>query len=263
MDLPDALYHPDGDAFAPTALTIGPWDAGLQHGGPPSALLARALATHDGAPELRLRRVTVELLRPIPLVPVQVAVTALRQGREAWWLTARLTEADTDRLLAVAHGLRVRHVPVALPPAHTPPRPAPAAPETLSRRTFDFFPTEVAFHRAIDVRIAAGTWPRGPVTAWLRPTVPLLPDEAWQPAARVLCVCDALNGVSPALGLGRHVFPNADLSVHLRRDPVGPWTALQARSTPDEGGSGLAHAVLYDAVGELGLAVEDLVVRER
>ena len=35
MDLPGALYLPTDDGYVATELTIGPWDAGLQHAGPP------------------------------------------------------------------------------------------------------------------------------------------------------------------------------------------------------------------------------------
>ncbi len=38
-----AFYLPDGDAFVSTASTRGPWDVQTQHGGPPSALMARAV----------------------------------------------------------------------------------------------------------------------------------------------------------------------------------------------------------------------------
>lgn len=259
--LPAALYVPDGDAFVPTALTIGPWSAELQHGGPPSGLLARALDTWGADSDtFQLLRVTVDLLRPVPLVPMRVRVEPLRLGREAQWLTARLVDLD-DRLVAVGHGLRVRRSAVALPPPHTPPRDPPPPPEGAPCRVFDFFPADIAFHRAVDARIVAGTWPRGPVTAWLRPLMPLVEGEAWLPMARVMTVTDALNGVSPAVSVPGVTFPNAELAVHLRRTPRGPWTALAARSTPEPTGSGLAQAVLYDQDGELGVALETLVVR--
>ena len=213
MTLPDALYLPDGALFVPTALTIGPWSAQLQHGGPPSGLLARALATHgEDADAFDLLRLTVDLLRPIPLVPMRVRVDVLRAGREAHWLTGTLEDRD-GRTLAVGHGLRVRRVDLDLPPPHTPPREPPAPPESVPASTFDFFPADVAFHRAVDARIVAGTWPRGPVTGWLRPVVPLVAGEAWLPMARVMTVTDALNGVAPAVSAPGVTFPNAELAV--------------------------------------------------
>ena len=41
MELPAALYEPTEDGYLAIALTIGPWDPGLQHAGPPAALLLR------------------------------------------------------------------------------------------------------------------------------------------------------------------------------------------------------------------------------
>ena len=39
-DLPDAVFHRDGERFLPTELARGPWDPNAQHGGPCAALLA-------------------------------------------------------------------------------------------------------------------------------------------------------------------------------------------------------------------------------
>jgi hypothetical protein len=260
-DLPEALFHPQGDAFVPTALCIGPWDPQLLHGGPPSGLLARAVATFgDDADEFDVVRITVDMLRPVPRVPLRVRVEPLRLGREAQWLTASLLGRD-DRVLSVAHALRVRRVELDLPDAHTPPRPSPAAPSTVAPFTFPFFPTDIAFHRAIELRLVEGAWPRGPVAAWIRLRVPLVHGQPTPSIARVLTVCDAVNGVSPALVVGQFSFPNADLSVHLRRPLRGEWVGFRARSTPDPAGAGLAQASLYDADGEVGRCLESLVIR--
>ena len=260
-DLPEAFFVPDEDRFVPTALTIGPWDPRLQHGGPPSSLIARAVDQFgDDAADFEVLRLTVDLVRPVPLVPLRVRVDPLRMGREAQWLTATLFGPD-DRTLAVGHALRVRRVELDLPDPHTPPRSAPALPDSVASFAFPFFPVDVAYHRAVDVRVVEGSWPIGPVTAWIRQRVPLVLGEAPSPICRVMAVVDAVNGVSPALVLGRFSFPNADLTVHLRRPLVGEWVGLAARSTPDAGGAGLVQAELFDAGGEIGRCLETLVVR--
>jgi hypothetical protein len=42
------FFEPAGiNAFVATAATAGPWSAQSQHGGPPSALAARALERHE------------------------------------------------------------------------------------------------------------------------------------------------------------------------------------------------------------------------
>jgi hypothetical protein len=46
--LPQALFVVDGARFVPTVLCRGPWSADAQHGGPPAALLARAVERFAG-----------------------------------------------------------------------------------------------------------------------------------------------------------------------------------------------------------------------
>ncbi|MGK5522497.1 hypothetical protein ACSNN9_24510 [Micromonospora sp. URMC 107] len=58
----EAFYEPAG-RFGSTPATAGPWDPAAQHAGPPSALLARALAGHDPVDDADARRRT-PLSRP-------------------------------------------------------------------------------------------------------------------------------------------------------------------------------------------------------
>jgi hypothetical protein len=45
--LPEAFHHrPGPDRFVSTHATAGPWSPKWQHGGPPSALLGRAMEQH-------------------------------------------------------------------------------------------------------------------------------------------------------------------------------------------------------------------------
>lgn len=253
------LYHRDGDAFVPTELTIGPWDPGLQHGGPPSALLTRALEAFGEDERYGLTRVSVDLLRPVPLVPVRTRVQPIRQGGRAWWLQAELLD-ENDRLLARATGLRLRREGQPAP-RHIQPDPPPPGPETVGSFEFPFFPVPVAFHKAVDVRIVEGTWPTGPIVAWLRLLEPVVEGEPASPWQRTMALCDAINGVSPATGgTPGWSFINADLTVVARRPPVGEWLAIAARSIPDDDGVGLVQGALYDLDGEIGHVAESLVI---
>src|SRR5512144_1091653 len=47
--------------------TASPWGPHAQHGGPPTALLARAIQRLDGGAERVMGRLTVELLGPVPV----------------------------------------------------------------------------------------------------------------------------------------------------------------------------------------------------
>jgi hypothetical protein len=60
----EAIFLSDAGRFVPTPLVRGPWTPTAQHGGPPAALLARAVACHDGGgDDMLVVRLTVELLR--------------------------------------------------------------------------------------------------------------------------------------------------------------------------------------------------------
>ena len=260
--MPQGFYRREGDAFVPTTNTIGPWDPGFQHGGPPAALLAGAAERFgDDAEAFVVARVTVELLRPLALVPLEVSVEPLRLGRQAQWLTAELR--SRDKLCARATVVRIGRAELALPERHTTPEPAPPGPAGLPEFVFPFFQTDEGYHRAVDIRIAEGTWAEGPLTAWMRPRVPLVEGEPSSPLERAMIVVDATNGLAPALSTGAFAFINPDLTVHLRRALRGEWLAIAGRSIPEPTGTGLVQGQLFDEGGEVGRCLQSLVVRPR
>ncbi len=263
MDLPSAFYVRDGSRFVATALTRGPWDDRLQHGGPPSALLAGAMAGFGEHAEQRLLvRVTVDLLRPVPIGPVEVSVEPTRVGRRVDWLRATLRAGD--RVVAQATGVRIALADVELPPPHCPAFSAPPPPESAQPLVFPFFGRGVGYHHAVDLRIVEGTWGNaGPVTGWLRTRVPLVEGRPLRPVERVMILADAQNGVCTALDVERYAFINPDLTVYFRRPFEGDWIGLRARSTPETLGVGLAQSELHDHRGEVGRVMQSLAVAAR
>ncbi|MEM6295285.1 MAG: thioesterase family protein [Myxococcota bacterium] len=262
MALPDAFYRPEGADFAATALTRGPW-GDVQHGGPPAALLAGEIATFgDDAHERVLVRVGVELLRPIPIAPVRVEVTALRRGQRVDWL--RATMKCQGKTVATATGVRIAVRPLDVPAPHCPPVPRLPPPSTTSSFTFPFFPEPVGYHRAVEVRIVEGTWDgSGPVGAWARPVVPLVAGRQTRPIEAVMIVADAQNGLCPALPIEDYVFINPDLDVRLRRPFEGPWVGMRSRSVAEPSGLGMTMGALFDAHGEVGSVAQSLTVMAR
>jgi hypothetical protein len=78
LPMTDAFYVPDGDRFAPTAWTRGPWEREAQHAGPPAALVARAIEGLEPAGQLQVARFTFEVLRPIPLTELRIEARVVR-----------------------------------------------------------------------------------------------------------------------------------------------------------------------------------------
>jgi hypothetical protein len=254
-----AFYERDGDAFVPSELTRGPWDPGAQHAGPPSALLGRAVEAEGTL----IGRMTIEVLRPVPLAPLAVTSGVIRPGRNVELLEAALYEAGGgDRppiARATAWRLRTDDGVAALDSG-----PPPPGPEAGGERPF--FPTgqDVGYHTAMDYRFVDGGFIEpGPARVWLRMRQPLVAGEPVSPLARVLVAADSGNGVSAALDYRRHLFINTELSIHLVREPAGEWVLLDAITYVGPHGVGLSESVLYDETGRLGSAAQTLLVRRR
>ena len=97
------FYRPDGPSrFLSTASTAGPWGPESQHGGPPAALLTRAvesLPRPDG--DRVVGRLTMELLGPVPVGPLRVEASVVRPGRTVEMCEA--TAYDVRRDLSLIH----------------------------------------------------------------------------------------------------------------------------------------------------------------
>jgi Thioesterase-like superfamily len=256
----DAFFVRDGARLVATGLTRGPWSNDHQHGGPPAALLAGAIerAGTDAA-EFRLVRVTVEFLRPVPIAALEISTELVRAGQKVQRVGASLSAGGVE--VARALGLRLRRQRLDLAERASGAR--LPLPETLPPHRFTFFRHEIAYHLAIELRIARGTWAKGPVDAWMRPLFPLVRGEPTSPCERVLILADAESGVCPPLEPDRWSFLNPDLTVYFGREPRGEWIGLEIVSEAHADGVGLAQSALSDLEGPFGRAAQSLVVGPR
>src|SRR3954469_8435870 len=99
MDVPGELYLPTDDGFVATALTIGPWDAGLQHAGPPAALLLREAERAGGIAGGQAVRLSYDIFAPVPVGPVRVSASVVRPGRRIELVETVLTAGDERPLM--------------------------------------------------------------------------------------------------------------------------------------------------------------------
>jgi Thioesterase-like superfamily len=256
-----AFFDPDGDGFVATPLTRGPWDKDAQHAGPPAALLARAVE-HELPPGFRLARLSVDILRPVPLGRVVPRVTGARMGRRVGRAQLALEADGVD----VMTGTAVAQA-VADPELELPPPPATSLPPSLdppeAGDTAPFFrvPWDEGYHTAMAWRFVNGgfTLP-GPAQVWLTQRVPLVAGEQPTGVQRTMVVADAGNGVSAWVDFDRFSFANTDLSVHLHRDPVGEWIGMDAKTIVQPTGAGLATTVLHDRLGPVGTGNQSLLI---
>jgi Thioesterase-like superfamily len=263
MSEPGAFFLLEGDdRFVATELGRGPWSPGHQHAGPPSALLARAIERAVGDAPALVARLTVELLSPVPIGPLEVTTATLRAGRAIQRLEATL--ATGGRVLTRASALATRIQAVDLPPVKPEPGDPPPPPESGSPFAFPVFHGRaVGYQTAVDARLVRGGYGENPTTVWIRSRVPLVLGEAPSPLQRVMIAADSGNGIAVVLDPTRYTFVNADLTVYLHRAPVGEWVCLDAVTIPEPTGIGLTRSRLWDLNGPLGWALQSLVVEAR
>ncbi len=255
----DALFRRlRDDLFMPTDLARGPWTRDALHGGPSAALMATAAqsALGDGMFPARL---TVELLRPVPVVPLTVETEVTRPGHKVRLVDVRLRADETVVASATALGIRTAGVDVPeQKEGEQPPPPGDGGEPTPDNGW-------TAFHVAgVDHRIVAGSWAEpGPATDWIRLRVPVVAGEETKPLQRVAAAADFGNGISSLADLESLTFINPDLTISLHRLPVGEWVCLDATSRLGPHGVGFAESALFDEQGRIGRSVQSLLVEAR
>jgi hypothetical protein len=266
-----ALYVPDGELLVPSIATRGPWSTEAQHGGPVSALICRAAEkvdppVADETSPMAVVRLTVELLRPVPLTPLAVRTAIRRPGRRVQLVDVSVFAGEVEVASGTVLRLRVADVPIedaVPPPGHppdgvpSPPLPDDAVPPFADDR-FEWLDTI-----GIDVRFTSGGfYLAGPAAAWFRLRVPVVAGEQPSPAQRVAVAADSGSGVGAALPFGPYSFINPEITVHLARPAVGEWVAVQAGTMLGSTGAGVTTSRLWDSEGVIGQASQALLVQQ-
>src|ERR1700732_3748961 len=110
----DAIYRVEGDRVVTSPNAAGPWDAGMQHGSAPAALVVWAAESIPTPRPMAIARVTVDLMRPVPLAPLTLQTEVLRQGRKIQLCAVRLMADDV--VVVGATVLKIRTEGLELPP---------------------------------------------------------------------------------------------------------------------------------------------------
>jgi hypothetical protein len=256
----EAVFRVDGDRVIVSPHAAGPWDPTMQHGSAPASLVVWAAEAIPTPAPMRIARVTIDLMRPVPLKPLTLETEILREGRKIQLCAVRLR---ADGVLVVAASvLKVRLQREVLPgdiaslPVELPlPEASPEDPAQFSNSPFV---------TGIRLRAARGKFGvPGPGAIWYRVVRPLIEGAAVSQAMRAVVAADFCNGTSAALDFRHWVFLNADLTVSMAREPVGEWILLDAESWIGPDGAGLSTARLADTHGYFGRAVQSLVIEKR
>ncbi|MGB3737557.1 MAG: thioesterase family protein, partial [Ilumatobacter sp.] len=272
----ESVDRPDlapGDWWTATEYARGPWDPLHCHGGPVSAMLARACETvgDDEPGTWQIARLTIELTRPVPVgEPLLLSSDVERGGRKVSVVAASLSDANGVEVAKV-RALRIRRRHFTIPEHPTAPPRLSGEPGTgrLEKVSWAVGDGTIAFHsHGAEHRIVDGSWnDPGPISLWIRLTTVLVAGEPLSGVQRAAAAADFGNGVSSAIDFEDYLFINPDLTVHLARPPVGEWIGMVSHSRYGTDtmstGAGFAESELYDADGRVGRSIQSLFVDPR
>ena len=215
----------------------------------------------ERAGELRVGRLTLDILGAIPVTTVRVRAWVERPGsrisimaaemlapringseravaRVTAWLLARSDTADavTDRYPPLIEGNSI-----AVPHSW---EGAKGYLETVSWRR-----QQVGEGESAEV--------------WLSPLVPLVDSEPTTELQRLTMTVDSANGAGAALDPEKFMFMNTDTVVHLHRLPTGNDFGLRARGSIGPDGVGVTTADIFDRRGFIGTSAQTLLVQRR
>jgi len=256
-NLPEAYYEPLGDEmYRATRATMSPWDRTLQHGGPPTALLASCIEAHQPKNDMRLARITVDFMGPIPVSDLKVSTRVLRPGKRIE-LVESVMHAD-GKDVAVARGWRISFAPDRVKDIGL--EAPPAIPEEQEQAFFEGL-VDWGYGEATEWRFVNGAYNQlGPVDIWARLRIPLIKNERLTGLQRMLVIADSANGLSAELPFDDYMYVPPSINVTILKYPVGDWIFMRAKTIIAADGIGFAEAHLFDQEQIVGTVAQPLLV---
>lgn len=219
-------------------------------------ILARSLEQTGGDPDLVPARLTVDLLRPTAIAPLEVRTTVRREGRRIRLVDAELVQGGTVVSRASAMFLRrdehpagdIWSSPLVMPPL--PPDPGPL-PDDLMMFVWGY-----GGDGSSGGSMSFAEWgdATGPKYAWVRQVRQLVEGEVTSPFVTAAMAADAASATSH-WGTGGLRYINADYTLTLAREPVGEYIGLAAISHTSGDGIACGAVAMFDAQGRIGDAI--------
>jgi hypothetical protein len=251
--VPTCFFVADGKDYVPTRLARGPWGPSIS-GNYVGGMLGRAVQQEVDDADLQPARLTVDLLRPVALQPLQMQSSVMRDGRRLRLVDAIMTQNDV--IVARASGLFLRRSehttvdtvwtsPVDMPEL-------PAEPVMLADDVPMVFHSYGRDPVAGSPGVGIKEWRHhGQKFAWMRETKFLVDDEPLSPFTRAVMAGDVTSSLTN-WGTEGLQFINADYTVTLSRLPEGVYIGLAAVTHYSHAGVATGVATLFDETGPIG-----------
>ncbi|WP_178945211.1 thioesterase family protein [Kocuria sp. TGY1127_2] len=255
----EAYYEDRGDGnFRSSIHAQGAWNEHEQHMAPASGIIAHCLARHEPREDMRIARISFEILGLIPGGDFEIVTSTVRPGKTIELVQAELAAGGRVAIRATAWRLTTSDTS-AIAATEDPSLPLRA--ECARWNGYEEWPG--GFIRSIEAVQAPGHRP-GRGKAWIRPTVPLVDGVDSPDWVRLLGVVDATNGIATRVpaGASSWLFPNVDLQIHMYREPRGEWLGIDNSVTFGADGIGLTSSILHDEQGPFGRSEQILTLRK-
>jgi hypothetical protein len=239
----EASFTPNGDRLVPSAWARSPWSEDMLNGHHVGGLVAWGVQRDSPEPDFQVTRLTVDMVRPVPMRPLRVLTRRVRDGRRLRAVDASVVDGDVEVARGSVLLLRRSEQPDGEPWAPEPwdvPPPEAIEGSTGGAMSFEIRP--------------AGPWNGRQGRVWLRERVPFVAGEPLTPLLRAALMADFVSPLANA-GADGLAFINADVTLYLARDPRGEWIGMESTGHLGGDGVGVGTAWMYDRDGRIGSCV--------
>jgi len=257
----EPLFRVDGANVQTSAFAGGPWDKTMQHGGAASSLVVWAAEQIATRVPMKIARVTVDLLKPVPVASLTYKAEVVREGQKIQLCAISLFADGKECVRASVLKIRVN---AALLPHTAKEKPLDAPLPDECSVPDEMRLSGTPFLTGIDSRPARGNFHTpGPAAVWYRMLRPVVEGFDISPVMRAIIAADFCNGTSAVVDFDSWTFINADLTLSLARYPVGDWILLDSETWAGPDGTAVAFARLADLQGTFGRASQSIVLEPR
>lgn len=239
-----ASFTPDGDRLVPSPTAASPWSDEMLNGHHMGGLVGWGVQRDAADPEFQLSRMTVDMVRAVPMVPLRVETRRTRDGRRLRAVDVSVLAGDVEVLHGSAVLLRRSEHPDSEP--YTPQPWDVPPPEAIEGGPSGPMSWEIR-------RINEWGAP-GPGRVWMRETADFVAGEPLTPLLRAALMADFTNPLSNS-GRDGLAFINTDVTMYLARDPRGEWIGMESAGHLGDGGVAFGTTWMYDRDGLIGHCV--------
>jgi hypothetical protein len=246
--------------YQPTEHTEGTWNPLDQHMASATGLLTRELSYFAPQENMRLARISLDILGRIPLAESTITTRFIRAGKTIELIEAVLSSQGRDCIIARAWRLLTQDTHAI---AGLEDNKALYQPEQLPEWQ-EMHQWPGGYIKTLQL-VSEPTRRPGRGMVWMTNDVEMVAGEPTADLVHLMGMVDTANGVVPRLGLGladaEWMFPNTDLQIHMHRAPEGRWLGIEAVQQYGADGIGVSSAVLHDVQGPFGRSEQILTVR--